>query len=256
MSSAINQHSFFQQQICCDIIAAFLLKIITQGFIMNNLYIALDGVEGAGKRGSLQLLEGIFEQRGEIITSVREPGGTPMAEDLRSLIKRFYDEKVDSVTEIMVMFAARRQLLLNVVTPALQRGHVLSDRCYASSIAYQLFGSRSITDSQFESIFDLTMRGMPDIDLLFWLDVDPKLGMERARSRGELDRIEKNHIDFFYRAREGYQSLVGKPGVVRIDANVSEPEMHDQIKEVLDDFFIKKGLPGLSKNNCNNINVV
>ena len=226
---------------------SILIKIIIQGFIMDNLYIALDGVEGGGKSGSLRLLEGIFEQRGEIITSVREPGGTPMAEDLRSLIKRIYDEEVDSVTEIMVMFAARRQLLLNLVIPALQRGHVLSDRCYASSLAYQLFGSRSITDSQFESIFDLTMKGVPEIDLLLWLDVDPKLGMERARSRGELDRIEKNHMDFFYRAREGYQSLVSKPGVVRIDANVSEPEMHEQIKEVLDDFFVKKGLPGLSK---------
>jgi dTMP kinase len=226
---------------------SILIKIIIQGFIMDNLYIALDGVEGGGKSGSLRLLEGIFEQRGEIITSVREPGGTPMAEDLRSLIKRIYDEEVDSVTEIMVMFAARRQLLLNLVIPALQRGHVLSDRCYASSLAYQLFGSRSITDSQFESIFDLTMKGVPEIDLLLWLDVDPKLGIERARSRGELDRIEKNHMDFFYRAREGYQSLIGKPGVVRIDANVSEPEMHEQIKEVLDDFFVKKGFPGLSK---------
>lgn len=208
---------------------------------MNNYYIAIDGVEGGGKSGTLRLLESIFEQRGEIITSVREPGGTPMAEDLRALVKRFYDEKVDSVAELMIMYAARRQLLMNVVVPALKNNHVISDRCHASSLAYQLFGSKLVTDSQYESIFELTMKDVPDIDLLLWLDVDPKLGMIRAKSRGELDRIEKNTMDFFYRAREGYQSLVGTPGFVRIDANVSEPEMHEQVKEVLNDFFIKKG---------------
>lgn len=207
---------------------------------MDNYYIALEGVEGGGKSGSLRLLEGIFEQRGEIITSVREPGGTPMAEDLRTLVKRFYEEEVDPVTELMIMFAARRQLLVNLVSPALKNNHVLSDRCHASSLAYQLYGSRTITDSQYESIFNLTMKGVPDIDLLLWLDVDPKLGMARAKSRGELDRIEKSN-GLFYRAREGYQSLVGKPGVVRIDANVSEPEVHEQIKDVLNNFFIKKG---------------
>ena len=130
--------------------------------------------------------------------------------------------------------------MVNVVMPALKKGHVLSDRCHAASRAYQLFGSQTVTESEYEAIFNMTMKGVKDIDLLLWLDVDPKLGLMRAKGRGALDRIEMNALDFFYRAREGYQSMIGTPGFVRIDANVSEPEMHEQIIDVVGNFLAEK----------------
>tara|TARA_Y100001956_G_scaffold82148_1_gene101941 strand:- start:4959 stop:5600 length:642 start_codon:yes stop_codon:yes gene_type:complete len=207
---------------------------------MENLYLACDGVEGGGKSGTLNLLNDLFTERGELFTTVREPGGTPMAEEMRNLVKSIREESVDPVTELMLMFGARRQLMVNVVMPALKKGHVLSDRCHATSRAYQLFGSQTVTESEYEAIFNMTMKGVKDIDLLLWLDVDPKLGLMRAKGRGALDRIEMNSLDFFYRAREGYQSLIGTPGFVRIDANVSEPEMHEQIIDVVGNFLAEK----------------
>lgn len=172
------------------------------------MFIAIEGLEGASKSTSLKTITSTLQSHGITnIIEVREPGGTPLAESLRSLLKSFHSEKVSSETELMLMMASRHQLYNNVIIDALQQGKtVLSDRSWWSTFAYQIVG-RSQSLTLFSTLYDVVLRPLPAHDLMIYLDIDPAIGMQRATKRGELDRIELQDISFFERAREGYKQL-------------------------------------------------
>lgn len=168
---------------------------------MNNQakFITLEGVEGAGKTTAIQTIVKVLEKYGIYNpTFTREPGGTALAEKLRELIKYSIDnEPVTDKAELLMLYAARIQLVENVIKPALEKGQwVIGDRHDMSTQAYQ-GGGRQFDVSLLATLKEAIL-GSFTPDLIIYLDIDPIIGLERARSRGELDRIEQQYISFFH----------------------------------------------------------
>ncbi|EGR0889011.1 dTMP kinase [Vibrio cholerae] len=202
---------------------------------MNAKFIVIEGLEGAGKSTAIQVVVETLQQNGiDHITRTREPGGTLLAEKLRALVKEEHPgEELQDITELLLVYAARVQLVENVIKPALARGEwVVGDRHDMSSQAYQ-GGGRQIAPSTMQGLKQ-TALGDFKPDLTLYLDIDPKLGLERARGRGELDRIEKMDISFFERARERYLELANSDdSVVMIDAAQSIEQVTADIRRAL-----------------------
>ncbi|MBF4101634.1 dTMP kinase [Mannheimia haemolytica] len=173
---------------------------------MRGKFIVIEGLEGAGKTTAHQVILKELEQAGiNDVVMTREPGGT-LAEKLRHLIKHETEEAINDKAELLMLYAARVQLVENVIKPALAEGKwVLGDRHDMSSQAYQ-GGGRKLDRHLLETLKESVL-GTFEPDLTIYLDLDPVIGLERARGRGELDRIEQQSLDFFYRTRERYLEL-------------------------------------------------
>ena len=165
-------------------------------------FISLEGGEGAGKSTVLAALRQALEAAGQTVTCTREPGGTPLAEQIRGLLLDTHHEPPAPETELLLMFAARAQHVRETILPALERGHwVISDRFTDASYAYQ--GAARGGDVAFIAHLERRVVGIqPAMTLL--LDVPVAIGLQRARGRGAIDRIEAEREDFFARVREGY----------------------------------------------------
>ncbi|ENM5893428.1 dTMP kinase [Vibrio mimicus] len=210
---------------------------------MNAKFIVIEGLEGAGKSTAIQVVVETLHQHGiEQITRTREPGGTALAEKLRALVKEDHPgEVLQDITELLLVYAARVQLVENVIKPALADGvWVVGDRHDMSSQAYQ-GGGRQIAPSTMKNLKQ-TALGDFKPDLTLYLDIDPKLGLERARGRGELDRIEKMDISFFERARQRYLELAeSDESVVLIDAAQSIEQVSKDIRTALEYWLRRVG---------------
>jgi dTMP kinase len=190
----------------------------------------LAGLEGASKTTSAATIQQVFRDAGLLLDVFREPGGTPMAEGIRILHKSTWKEKISSDTEMLLMFAGRIQLYLNQVMPAIESGrHVLLDRSWWCTYAYQVH--KRLDSTLFEFLVE-RIESMHPIDGALFLDVDPAVGLNRARGRGELDRIEQQQLPFFENAREGYQTLARRyPNASTIDANGSVEQVQGAVRE-------------------------
>jgi dTMP kinase len=169
---------------------------------MNGLLITIEGGEGAGKSTVMAAIVEVLAARGREVVQTREPGGTPAGELIRALLLD-PGSRLEAETELLLMFAARAQLVREVIRPALARGAVvLSDRFSDASYAYQ-GGGRGIDMGRIAELERWAAGIKPD--LTFLLDVGVEQGLQRARSRGgEPDRIEREHGDFFERVRAVY----------------------------------------------------
>ncbi|EOW6515878.1 dTMP kinase [Cronobacter dublinensis] len=189
---------------------------------MSSKYIVIEGLEGAGKTTARNLVVETLKSLGITdLTFTREPGGTVLAEKLRSLvldIKSVGDEVITDNAEVLLFYAARVQLVETVIKPALARGEwVIGDRHDLSTQAYQ-GGGRGIDRALLTTLRQAVLGDFAP-DLTIYLDVDPRIGLERARARGELDRIEQESLDFFNRTRARYLELAAAdPRIVTIDA--------------------------------------
>jgi dTMP kinase len=165
-------------------------------------FISLEGGEGAGKSTVLAALEARLRAQGIEAVTTREPGGTPLAEQIRGLLLDTHHEVPSSETELLLMFAARAQHVRETILPALERGvWVISDRFTDASYAYQ--GAARGGDSDFIAELERRVVGItPGMTLL--LDVPVEVGLERAQKRGDADRIEGEQRDFFERVRASY----------------------------------------------------
>ncbi|HCS81675.1 MAG TPA: dTMP kinase, partial [Alteromonas macleodii] len=173
---------------------------------MRGKFIVVEGLEGAGKSSVIGLIVQALKGAGKRVEQTREPGGTPMAEAIRECVKHDWDETVSEETELLLMYAARVQLLTNKILPSLDTGAwVVGDRHDLSSQAYQ-GGGRGVSGKTMSAISDIALKGFKP-DLTLYLDVEPAVGLERARGRGELDRIEQAGLAFFERTRAKYLSL-------------------------------------------------
>lgn len=206
---------------------------------MNSKYIVVEGLEGAGKSTAIQaVVETLHDHGIDNITRTREPGGTVLAEKMRALVKEEYEgEVLQDMTELLLMYAARVQLVENVIKPALKQGQwVVGDRHDMSSQAYQ-GGGRQIAREIMQSLKQTTL-GAFKPDFTLYLDIDPKVGLERARGRGELDRIEKMDISFFERTRERYLELAAADdSVVTINAEQTIEQVTHDIKQALENWL-------------------
>ncbi|KAE9525497.1 dTMP kinase [Testudinibacter aquarius] len=205
-------------------------------------FIVLEGLEGAGKTTAREAVLKALQANGiSQVEFTREPGGTPLAEKLRELIK-FGDgnEVISDKAELLMLYAARIQLVENVIRPALRTGKwVLGDRHDMSSQAYQ-GGGRQIDRTLLATLRD-TVLGNFKPDLTLYLDIDPELGLSRARSRGELDRIEQLQLDFFQRTRARYLELVATdPNAVLIDASQSMVQVAADVQSAVCSWLAKQ----------------
>lgn len=206
---------------------------------MTAKFIVLEGLEGAGKTSARDTVVAVLKELGiNEFVFTREPGGTPLAEKLRQLIKQGEgDEVITDKAELLMLYAARVQLVENVIKPALKQGKwVIGDRHDLSSQAYQ-GGGRGL-DANLLMTLKQAVLGDFVPDLTLYLDVDPEIGLARARSRGELDRIEQQQIDFFQRTRQRYLQLVeADEKSVIIDANLDFPEVNKQLRQAITQWF-------------------
>ena len=171
-----------------------------------SMFISFEGTEGVGKTTLIRKLFDYFQQQDKEVVLTREPGGTPLAEQIRSLLLSVsHDEKMSHDTELLLMYAARAQHLQAVILPALAQGKiVLCDRFVDSSFAYQCAG-RGLSRDKLQVLNENFVARMPDIT--FWLDAPIELGMNRARERGALDRFEQEKVVFFESVRSGFAEI-------------------------------------------------
>ncbi|WP_273402945.1 dTMP kinase [Actinobacillus porcinus] len=209
---------------------------------MNGKFIVLEGLEGAGKTTALNTVVAQLKALGVTdLVFTREPGGTPLAEKLRNLIKYETEEPVTDKAELLMLYAARIQLIENIIKPALAQGKwVIGDRHDLSSQAYQ-GGGRQL-DKAFMQMLKESVLGDFEPDFTLYLDIDPALGLARARGRGELDRIEQAGLDFFYRTRARYLELVkDNPKAVIINAGQELEQVTADIQSAVQKFVNSVG---------------
>lgn len=183
--------------------------------------VTLEGGEGAGKSTVLAAVHAVLAARGDEVVATREPGGTPLAEDIRALLLAPRDEPLHAHAELLLMFAARVQHVREVVRPALARGAwVLSDRFTDASHAYQ-GGGRGIDAGLLDTLERDVVGVQPGLTLL--LDVPVEVGLARVRGRGAADRIEAEREEFFERVRNAYRARAhADPARVRV-IDASQP---------------------------------
>lgn len=170
-------------------------------------FITIEGIEGVGKTTNITAALNYLRSRGLEVVLTREPGGTPLAEEVRKLLLMVRDETVSEKTELLMMFAARAQHIETLIKPNLEAGRwVLSDRFTDATFAYQ-GGGRGLPWSMISQLESMVQDELqPDLTLI--LDVEPEVGLARAKGRGELDRIEREEIGFFHRVRNAYLQRV------------------------------------------------
>jgi dTMP kinase len=166
-------------------------------------FITLEGGEGVGKTTNIAFIRQFLEQRGLEVCVTREPGGTPLAEQIRALLLTRAQEPLCTQAELLLVFAARAQHVQQVILPALQRGAwVVCDRFIDATYAYQ-GGGRGMELQWIAGLEQIVLdRLRPDLTLL--LDAPVELGMQRAQKRGALDRFESEQRAFFERVRQHY----------------------------------------------------
>lgn len=173
--------------------------------MQSGKFLTIEGTEGVGKSTNLGFVRDWLQARGIEVVVTREPGGTPLAEEIRTLLLAKRTEMVDETAELLLVFAARAQHIAQVIKPALQRGAwVLSDRFTDATFAYQ-GGGRGLSTATITQLESL-VQGELQPDLTLVLDIDVELGLTRARQRGELDRFESETISFFERVRAAYHT--------------------------------------------------
>ena len=193
------------------------------------MFISFEGTEGVGKTTLIRKIYEYLVQQGQEVVLTREPGGTPMAEQIRSLLLSVnHDENMSNDTELLLMYATRAQHLQQVIVPALLAGKtVLCDRFTDASFAYQCAG-RGLSREKLNVLNQNFVSHMPNVT--FWLDAPIELGMSRARERGALDRFEQEKVAFFEKVRAGYQELFEQSPerMKRLDATQSPEQVFEQ----------------------------
>jgi len=201
---------------------------------MKGLFLTLEGIDGAGKSSHIDALEALFKAQGRAVTRTREPGGTPLAESLRTMI---LEQPMDPLTESLLVFAARRDHVLQVIAPALARGEVvLCDRFTDATFAYQ--GAGRGFDAAVLSTLEAWVQAAPQAllqpDITLWFDLPPETAAERLAGARLPDKFESQPVEFFRRVAAGYAArAAAAPRFARIDASRSREQVWQQVEAVL-----------------------
>ena len=206
----------------------------------QGLFISFEGIDGAGKSTHISGLADAFKAAGRAVTLTREPGGTPLAEKLRAMV---LNDTMDSLTESLLIFAARRDHVVNVILPALARGDVvLCDRFTDATFAYQ-GGGRGFDLGVLKTleawVQTTTSLGMVQPDLTVWFDLNPLEAAKRLAGARVPDKFEAQPVEFFRRVAQGYadRQLAEPNRFARIDAAQSRDDVWQSVMNV----FTSKG---------------
>jgi dTMP kinase len=210
----------------------------------RGLFISFEGIDGAGKSTHIDRVAQLFRQAGRAVVLTREPGGTPLSEKLRELVLH---EPMDALTEALLMFAARREHLVQVIEPALARGDVvLCDRFSDATFAYQ-GGGRGF-EWQVLAQLERMVQALPDgrlrqPELTIWFDLDPQIAAHRLASARVPDKFESQPADFFAAVRAGYAKRQGETPerFARIDAAQSMEAVAADVDRVVTDWLKRVG---------------
>ncbi len=208
---------------------------------MSGKFITIEGTEGAGKSTNLSSIEKVLNDSDISYIVTREPGGTAVGEELRSVLLKNESINISGQTELLLMFASRMQHINDVIKPALKLNKwVICDRFTDASYAYQGYG-RQLNLSFISSLENLVHPDLqPDLTLI--LDVPVNIAMGRVYNRGNLDRFEQEDVAFFNRVREGYKEIA-KNNIDRcreIDASKDLAEVQAEVMQIIRDFCKKQ----------------
>ena len=205
----------------------------------QGIFISFEGIDGAGKSTHIEALAGLFKAQGRVVTRTREPGGTELAEKLRTLI---LNDAMDPLTEALLIFAARRDHVVQLIGPALQRGEVvLCDRFTDASFAYQGAG-RGFDLNILATLEAWVSSGSAAVsgelmrpDLTLWFDLSPEQAAERLKSARLPDRFESQPLEFFRRVTAGYaRRQHDEPErLVRVDGGQEQALVWRQVQDVV-----------------------
>ncbi|MET3496625.1 dTMP kinase [Variovorax boronicumulans] len=201
-----------------------------------GLFLTLEGIDGAGKSSHLDAMQALLQAQGRTVVRTREPGGTPLAETLRGLI---LEQPMDPLTESLLVFAARRDHIVQVIEPALARGDVvLCDRFTDATFAYQGAG-RGFDPAVLSTLEQWAQGGraagllQPHITL--WFDLAPEIAAQRLAGARVPDKFEAQPVEFFRRVAQGYadRAATDAQRFIRIDASQARDQVWQQIETAL-----------------------
>ncbi|CAN5737014.1 dTMP kinase [soil metagenome] len=208
-----------------------------------GLFITFEGIDGAGKSTHVESLASAFRAQGRAVTQTREPGGTPLAEKLRALV---LNDAMDPLTEALLIFAARRDHVLQVIEPALARGDVvLCDRFTDATFAYQGSGRGfdvavlGQLEQWVQQVAALDAGRLRQPDLTLWFALAPEVAAQRLEGARVPDRFEAQPVEFFRRVSDGYaeRAKESPQRFVRIDAALERHKVWQQITSA----FVRRG---------------
>lgn len=200
----------------------------------TGMFVTFEGPEGSGKTAQLDPLADFLTDEGYVVRTTREPGGTPIGNQIRNTILDLKNTAMVDRTEALLLQASRAQLVEEVIKPSLDKGEVvLCDRFADSTLAYQGFGHQNNL-APLQGIIDYATGGLtPDLTIL--LDINPAVGLERRNQAGNLNRLDALDLDFHQRVREGYLQLAEKEPErwVVVDAEGSFWDVQSQIRSLV-----------------------
>ena len=205
----------------------------------EGVFLTIEGIEGAGKSTLVEFIKDQLTQKNIPFIATREPGGTPIAEQLRQLLLHHSAEKIYPETELLLLFAGRSQHIHEVIQPALDNNQwVICDRFIDATYAYQ-GGGRQMDTSMIKILEDFTLKNLqPDVTLL--LDLSEETGLARIKSRdSKIDRFEQEKIEFFKRVRKVYlERAQAEPHRFHIiDASLPLPQIQKNILFILNEIL-------------------
>ena len=205
---------------------------------MKGKFIVIEGLDGAGKSTAIRFIKKYLKSHKLSGVYTREPGGTPIAEDLRDiLLNNVYDRRIHPYTELLIIYAGRVEHYNNVIKPSLEKSiNVISDRFNWSTMAYQ-GGGRGVSLDKIKMLNSSFIEGV-EPDLTIYLDLDPLLCFQRLKKQGGLDRIEQSGLDFFNKARRTFKYLVQTSDkAVEVDSSQSFKAIENELCQILDNYF-------------------
>lgn len=197
---------------------------------MKGIFISVEGADGSGKTTQIQMLKEYFEKKGYDVIITREPGGTKISEEIRSIILDEKHTDMGYITEMLLYAAARAQLVEQVIAPAKKEGKIIiSDRFVDSSAVYQGI-ARGLGTKMVYDVNHYAIKAC-EPDITFLLDIDAMEGIGRKKNQKNLDRMEKETMDFHQMVADGYRTLAAehKERIYVIDASLSVEKIHEQI---------------------------
>ncbi len=174
------------------------------------MFVTFEGPEGSGKSSQIALLASFLQQRGLTVVTTREPGGTPIGDEIRACVHNVANTAMIPTTEMLLYSASRAQLVGELIRPALAAGKiVLCDRYADSTLAYQGYG-RGLNLAHLRQVTQIATGGLVP-DLTFFLDIDVERGLARRTDGGlEMNRLDLETVQFHQRVREGYRQLIAE----------------------------------------------